>query len=88
VSLFFIRHEVPILGAGPLGQFGESSCRYVAVFVFCVVAGFERRSNTGSRPDSDSHTPAGRWHKQHEMVVLRTAKEASSGAPVVQCFCL
>jgi hypothetical protein len=27
--------------------------------------------NTGSRPDSDSHTPAGRWHKQHKTVVLR-----------------
>ncbi len=33
MSLFFIRHEAPILGAGPLGQFGESSCRYAAVFV-------------------------------------------------------
>ena len=34
VPLFFIRHEeVPYLGAGPLGQIGESSCRYVAVFV-------------------------------------------------------
>ncbi len=35
VSLVFIRHEAPILGAGPLGQFGESSCRYVAFFVLC-----------------------------------------------------
>ena len=34
VPLFFVRHEeVPYLGAGPLGQICESSCRYVAVFV-------------------------------------------------------
>jgi hypothetical protein len=59
VSLFVIRHEASILGAagGPLGQFGESSCGYVAVFVLylkgssgcsCAVEEVASRSDSGS----------------------------------------
>lgn len=53
VSLFFIRHEVPILGAGPLGQFGESSCRYVAVFVLSVISDHALRALLLLRSERD-----------------------------------
>ena len=53
MALFFIRHEVPILGAGPLGQFGESSCRYVAVFVLCVISDYMLCALFFWRPERD-----------------------------------
>ena len=62
VPLFFIRHEeVPILGAGPLGQICESSCRYVAVFVlFSASRSWSGRSARSRLAKLASQPPAPR----------------------------
>ncbi len=56
MSLFFIRHEVPILNAGPLGQFGESSCslyRGLRLFVLFVISDYMLGALFFSRPERD-----------------------------------